>query len=47
MIFTLVLMYVAQQGSGEAVGRPSWLNRIAAKLSGSAPEALGRSFGSE
>ena len=44
MIFTLVLMYVAQQGSGEAVGRPSWLNPIAAKLSGSAPAALGRSF---
>ena len=44
MIFTLVLMYAAQQGSGEAVGRRSWLRRIAAKLSGSAPAALGRSF---
>ena len=47
MIFTLVLMYAAQQGSGEAVGRPSWLHRIAAKLSGSAPAALGRSFRAE
>lgn len=44
MIFTLVLMYAAQQGSVEAVGRCSWLRRIAAKLSGSAPAALGRSF---
>ncbi len=44
MIFTLVLMYAAQQGAGEAVGRRSWLRRIAARLSGSAPAALGRSF---
>ena len=44
MIFTLVLMYAARQGAGEATGRPSWLHAIAAKLGGSAPAALGRSF---
>jgi len=44
MIFTLVLMHAAQQGSGEAAGGPSWLRSMASKLSGSAPAALGRSL---
>jgi simple sugar transport system permease protein len=44
MIFTLVLMYTAQQGAEEAGGQPTGLRKIAAKLSGSAPVALGRPF---
>ena len=45
LIFTLILMYAAQKGSGDVVSRaPPWFRRVAAALSGSAPAALGRSF---
>jgi ABC-type uncharacterized transport system permease subunit len=47
MIFTLVLMYAAQQGSEEAGGQPSRLRNIVARLSGSAPAALGRPYSPE
>jgi ABC-type uncharacterized transport system permease subunit len=44
MIFTLILMYGARQRSEGSLEEPSRLRAIAAKLSGSAPAALGRSF---
>ena len=45
MIFTLVLMYAAQQGSSDAVSKaPSWLRRLAQVLSGTAPASLGKPF---
>jgi ABC-type uncharacterized transport system permease subunit len=45
MIFTLILMYIAQQGSREGLKeRPGWLRGIGTFLGGSAPAALGRAF---
>jgi ABC-type uncharacterized transport system permease subunit len=45
MIFTLILMYLAQQGSQEGLrGKAGWLRGIVTFLGGSAPAALGRAF---
>jgi ABC-type uncharacterized transport system permease subunit len=44
MIFTLILMHVAQRGPIEMSDQASWLKRIARLLSSSAPAALGRTF---
>jgi len=45
MIFALVLMHVAQQGSGYTTTKASsWLRRILGQLTGTAPAALGKSF---
>jgi ABC-type uncharacterized transport system permease subunit len=45
MIFALVLMHAAKQGSGTLTDRSQrWLRRLVSLLSGSAPAALGRPF---
>jgi simple sugar transport system permease protein len=48
MIFTLVLMHLAQKGpEGVAPIKRDWLHRLSAFLGGSAPGALGKTFRSD